>query len=230
MQQLSSKICWQQVQDNRLASSNYLHSMEVDWYEKKLYFRRFHIPKCKGLRMSFITWCTTIALQIMLESFLATQEWLHTLSLRFYFTYNFEEQNIPFTFHLYKLGMLKRDLHSLKILSLLQIKPPMSASEWQYCSDCQSQLLSPRQHFLCMVSSWVCCWGCSCSQCSAIIDSSVAAQSVLFVGSVWPVYGVAAVWVSFKFVFVFQDLCIGCQSASSVCVSPCQQWPSHLAV
>ena len=32
----------------------------------------------------------------MLESFRATQEWLHTSSLRFYFTCNFEEQNIPF--------------------------------------------------------------------------------------------------------------------------------------
>ena len=38
-----------------------------------------------------------IALQIMLESIRATQEWLHTSSLRFYFTCNFEEQNIPFT-------------------------------------------------------------------------------------------------------------------------------------
>ena len=46
--------------------------------------------------MQFITCCTMIALQIMLESFQATQEWLHTSSLRFYFTCNFEEQNIPF--------------------------------------------------------------------------------------------------------------------------------------
>ena len=77
-----------------------------------------------------------------------------------------------------------------------------------------------------MVSSWDGCWGCSCS---AIIDAG-AAHSVLFVGSVKPLYCVAAVWVSFKFVFVFSDLCICCQSASSVCVSLCRQWPSHCAV
>ena len=37
---------------------------------------------------------------------------------------------------------------------------------------------------------------------SAIVDASAAAaHNVLFVGSVQPVYGVAAVWISFKFVF-----------------------------
>ena len=36
-------------------------------------------------------------IQIMLESFQETQQWLHTSSLRFYFTCNFQEQNIPFT-------------------------------------------------------------------------------------------------------------------------------------
>ena len=36
--------------------------------------------------------------------------------------------------------------------------------------------------------------------------------------------------VSFKFVFVFPDSCFCCQSASSVCVSPRQQWRSHWAL
>ena len=44
------------------------------------------------------------------------------------------------------------------------------------------------------------------------------------------VYIVAAIRVSFKFLFVFQGLCVCCQSASSVCVSLSQQWPSHWAV
>ena len=78
-----------------------------------------------------------------------------------------------------------------------------------------------------MVSLWEGCWGCSCS---AIVDASAAARSVLFVGSVQPMYGVAAVWVSFKFGFVFPGSCVCCQSASSVCVSPRHQWPSHWAV
>ena len=69
---------------------------------------------------------------------------------------------------------------------------------------------------------------------SAMVDTSSAACTVLFVGSVWPVYGAAAAWVSFKFVFVFQDSGICCQSASSVCifiisVSVCQS-VSSLAV
>ena len=38
--------------------------------------------------------------------------------------------------------------------------------------------------------------------------SAAAASSVLFVGSVQPVYSAAAVWVSFKSVFEFQDLVI----------------------
>ena len=41
------------------------------------------------------------------------------------------------------------------------------------------------------------------------------------------VSGVAAVWICFKSVFVFQDLCMCCQSAIAVCVSQRQQWPSH---
>ena len=56
------------------------------------------------------------------------------------------------------------------------------------------------------------------------------ARCVLFVRSVLRVYGVAAVWVSFTSMFVFPDSCVYCQSASSVCVSPRQQWPSHCAV
>ena len=99
MQQLSGKKRWQQleVQDNGLASSNDLHGIEVDWYENKLYFWWFHILKCKGLSVLFMT-CNllTIALQIRLASFRATPEWLHILSLRFYFTCNFKEQSIPF--------------------------------------------------------------------------------------------------------------------------------------
>ena len=71
------------------------------------------------------------------------------------------------------------------------------------------------------------CWGCSCF---AIVDASAAGHSVLFVSSVRPVYSVAAVWVSFKFVFVFQDSCVCCQSASSVCVCLHQQWPGHWEV
>ena len=78
-----------------------------------------------------------------------------------------------------------------------------------------------------MVSSWDGCWGCSCF---LIVDASAAAHSVLHVGSVRPVYCVAAVWVSCKFVFVFPDSCVCCQSAISVCVSQHQQWPSHRAV
>ena len=72
-----------------------------------------------------------------------------------------------------------------------------------------------------MVSSWDCCWRCSCS---AIVDAG-ATRSVLFVGGV---LRVAAVWVSFKSVLVFPDSY--CQSASSVSVSQRQQWPSNCAV
>ena len=64
----------------------------------------------------------------------------------------------------------------------------------------------------------------------SIVYSSDTASSVLFVHSIWPVYGVAAVWVSFIFMFVFQDSCACCQSASSVCISQRQQWPSRWAV
>ena len=38
MQPLSGKIWQPQVQDNGLASSDDLHSIEVYWYDKKLYF------------------------------------------------------------------------------------------------------------------------------------------------------------------------------------------------
>ena len=55
---------------------------------------------------------------------------------------------------------------------------------------------------------------------AAVLPSSTR-RSVLFVGSVPRMYGVAAVRVSFKSVFVFPDSY--CQSASSVCVSPRQQ-------
>ena len=75
--------------------------------------------------------------------------------------------------------------------------------------------------------SWDCCWGCSCS---AIVDASGAASSVLFVGSILPVCCVAAVWVSFKFVFVFQDSCVCYQWESSVWVSLCQHCHCHWAV
>ena len=68
---------------------------------------------------------------------------------------------------------------------------------------------------------------CGCS-CFAMVDTWAAAA--LFVGSVQPVFCVAAVWVSFKTVFVFLDLCVCWQSANLVCVIPSQQWLSHCAV
>ena len=48
---------------------------------------------------------------------------------------------------------------------------------------------------------------------------AVIVSSVLFVSSVQLVYCVAVVYVIFKFVFVFPDKCVFCQSASSICVS-----------
>ena len=104
--------------------------------------------------------------------------------------------------------------------------PSMPASECQ-CSSNWAFSWNLNSHFLCMVSWWDGCWGCSCS---AVVDLSGTASSVLFVGSVRPVYCVATVWVSFKFVSVSQDSCVCCHSASSVCVSPFQQRPSHWAV
>ena len=162
----------------------------------------------------------------MLESFWATLEWLHTLWLPWhsYFTCNFEEH----AFRAHLLGIFQRDVHSFIILCLREIKPSMSASECQCWSD--------------WAFSWNLVSSISCAWCrhetaaedaahgSAIVDASGAASSVLFVGSVRPVYCVAAVWVNFKFVFVFPDSCVSCQSASSVCVSLHQQWPSHWAL
>ena len=43
MQLMSTKNDKQQVQGKGLASSDDLHIIEVDWYEKKLYFGRFYI-------------------------------------------------------------------------------------------------------------------------------------------------------------------------------------------
>ena len=43
MQLMSTKYDKQQVQCKGLASSDDLHIIEVDRYEKKLYFGRFHI-------------------------------------------------------------------------------------------------------------------------------------------------------------------------------------------
>ena len=54
-------IQWPEVQDNWLASNDNLHSMEVNWYEQKMYFRLFlHYSKCKKLSVKFIICCTTI--------------------------------------------------------------------------------------------------------------------------------------------------------------------------
>ena len=72
--------------------------------------------------------------------------------------------------------------------------------------------------------------------CLSIVILSPTRNTCLFADgytaslSVQPVYGMTAVWVSFKSVFVFPDSCVYWQSASSVCVSLRQQWPSHQAV
>ena len=100
------------------------------------------------------------------------------------------------------LGIFQRDVHSLIFLSLRQIKPSMSASKCQCCSDWAVSWNLVGSISCTWMSSWDSCWGCSCS---AIVDASGAASSVLFVGSARAVYCVAAVWVSFKFVFLFPD-------------------------
>ena len=83
--------------------------------------------------------------------------------------------------------IFERDMHSLILLSLRQTKPLMSASECQCCFD-----LAVSWSLVGSISSGygvVICWGCSCS---AIVDAR-AASSVLFVGNVLRVYGVATV-------------------------------------
>ena len=104
------------------------------------------------------------------------------------------------------LGIFERDVHSLISFSLRQIKPSMSASECQCCSD-----RAVSWNLLGSISS---AYGVVMRLLlgSAIVDTGVA-RSVLFVGSVLVVYGVAAVWVSFKSqaVFVFPDSCVYCQ-------------------
>ena len=64
-----------------------------------------------------------------------------------------------------------------------------------------------------MVSWWMAAEDAAVEDAAAIVDASAAASRVLIVDSEQPVYGVAAVWVSCKFVFVFPDLCVCCQSA-----------------
>ena len=101
------------------------------------HLRRFsHFSKCKELSLKFITCCTTIALQIMLESIRATPKWWHRQSGGNYFTCYFEEKNIPSVPIFSQVQDInERDVHSLIILSLLQIRPLISASEYQCCSD-----------------------------------------------------------------------------------------------
>ena len=65
------------------------------------------------------------------------------------------------------LGIFKRDVHSLILLSLRQIRPWMSALECQCCSGWAVSWNLVVTFLVHMVSSWDSCWGCSCS---AIID------------------------------------------------------------
>ena len=132
MQQLSGKIRWQQVQDNGLASSNDLHWSRLIWKEI-VFLTISHFEMQRTERV--IHYLLTIALQIMLDSFRATPEWLHTSSLPFYFTCNFEEQNVPFTPIFRHIRTRCVIVYSLMSLSLRQIKPSMSALECQCCSD-----------------------------------------------------------------------------------------------
>ena len=220
-----------EVQVNRLASSNDLHRMEVIWYEQKMYFRRFsHFSKCKELSMKFIT-CCTVALQIMLESLITWNDdtGSHGIIISLAIM-----KNRTFSAHLQ--GIYEWDVHLLMILSLLQKKQLISASECKHCSNWTGSWKSLLHHFFWMVSTWDGCYGssysascdgCCGSSCSAKVDTlaATAASRILFVGSVQPVSGAVAFWVSFKFVFVFTGQCVCHQSASSVCVSV-----SHLLV
>ena len=83
-----------QVPDNGLASSNDLHSMEVDWYLKKLYFWRFHIFR------NAKNWaCNSSPVAQWLHSKLCLSHLgqnLNDIVVTFLFICNFEEQNKPF--------------------------------------------------------------------------------------------------------------------------------------
>ena len=95
-----------------------------------------------------------------------------------------------------------------------QIKPSMSALECQCYSDwaVSWNLVGILPH---MVLSWDDCWGCSCS---TIVDAG-AASSVLFVGSVLRVFGVAAVCQFQICVCVSGIVCLLSVSKFSLCQS-----------
>ena len=150
-----------------------------------------------------IHYLLTIALQIMLESFRATQEWLHTSSLRFYFTCIFEEQNIPFTpiFRHIRTRFAFVDIFEFATNKAFDVCIGMSMLFWS-----GSFLKSRRQHIF---SIW--CRHETAAEDEAVLPLLTHPSSVLFVGGV-RVYWVAAVWDSFKSVFVFPDSWVFCQS------------------
>ena len=71
----------------KTASSDDLHSIEVDWYEKKLYFGRFDIFRnAKDWACNSSSVSQRLHSKLCLSPFVQTLEWLHTLSLPIYFT------------------------------------------------------------------------------------------------------------------------------------------------
>ena len=134
----------------------------------------------------------------MLESFRATQEWLHILSWRF----------ISLVILKNRTYIPRPSLGNIRTRCTFNDNFRFEFATNEATDVCIGMsmlfllggfLKSHRYHFsgisCACVSSWDCCWECSCS---AIVDASGAAHSVLFASSVRPVYGVAAVWVSLK--------------------------------
>ena len=108
----------------------------------------------------------------MLESFRATPEWLHISSLCFYFTCNFEEQNVPSApiFRAYSNEMCIRwivDNFGFATNKAFNICIGMSMLFWLGSFWSSWNLVGSISWA--WVSSSNCCWGCSCSQ-SAIVD------------------------------------------------------------
>ena len=65
MQLLSDKIYRPEMQENRLAPMDGLHSMEINWYEQKMYFKQFLPSKNCMWNLSPVAQRLS---QIMLES------------------------------------------------------------------------------------------------------------------------------------------------------------------
>ena len=217
------------MQDNGLASSDDMHSMEVDWYDKKLYFgdfKFFENAKNLSLKSSPVNDCTpNYAWVLSGNTGMITHR--HDLFISLVFLKSRTYLPCPSLGHIRTRCAFVDNFEFAKNNAFESAS--MSASECPCCSDWAVSWNLVGSISCALVWAWDNCWGCSCS---AIVDirgsqqCTVCRQCTACVLCAW----CGCCLSQFKFVFVFPDSCVCCRSASYVCVSQRQQWPSHWAV